>query len=223
MLANIFFKKYFFSIGVFTTIIFALSLGGYTTMAEKGMEAKESKIDFIYAYGDEDSTIFRIIITKRAERARIEYMACPLQQELFRDSRWEYKEGEIPIEQMEKIFQEVSISQLNSFKNLYTWEGSTAHHPALLRVYFLLGDNSEFKKEIRIENYPLGVKESPQFLKEILEITKLLQDQIVYASEKLYGEKGKAKLKDNIVEINTTTDRELKYFSSLALSLIQKE
>lgn len=221
MTNNILFKNCSFSMFVFITIISLFLLWEHTTMAEKETEVKEAKMDFIYVYGDEDSAIFRITITKSAEGTRIERMECPLQQKLFRDGRWEYKKGEIPIEQTEKIFKEASTSRFNSLKSFYAWEGSTAHHPALLRVRFLLGDNTEFTKEIRIEDYPLGVPKTPILLKEILEITKLLQDQTMYASEKLSGGLGKTELEHNITEINMTTDKELKYFSSLALDMFK--
>ena len=183
---------------------------------------KEAKIDFVYVYGDEDSAVFRIILTKKGEKIQIEYMKCPLQEELFRDGRWVYAKGIIPVQETEYFFEQIPVTRLNVLKDSYKWQGTTANHPALLKIYFRLGNNQEFKKDIQINNYPSDMKNVPLALKEIVEVTDLLQSQMLYASEKLYDDLGKKELIRNVDEISHTVSGELKYFSSLAADLVRR-
>jgi len=64
-------------------------------MCAKEIIINEAKIDFIYAYGDEDNALFRIVLTKNGKNVFVENMTCPLQADLFKDGRWHYYKSNI--------------------------------------------------------------------------------------------------------------------------------
>lgn len=197
--------------------------GNRIVTSEETQIVKEGQIDFIYAYGDEDSAIFRIAISKLDEKTQIEEIKCPLQAELFKDNRWRYGRGNISKEESDKLFRKISKDKISALQNSYSWKGTTAHHPALLQIYYRFDDNKEFKKEIQLNDYPQGIEDVPVRLKEVVEITRLLQDQANFISEELHGKRGEKELIRNLSEANTMVSGDLKYFSAQAVKVSQEK